>query len=132
MERKIIVLFVSLAVIAGFFFPFFYLGSFELSGPNYILSAHTPSFKYLLLFIPLASVFIFLETWYKEALVFKKNLLYWLPLFSLILVFTLISVSVGVSNVLSDVGVGFWMILVFSIGLALFPNKRKMRTSGVS
>src|SRR5437763_9699653 len=124
MKKKTIVLLLSFALTSSFFFPIFNWNSFELSGPNYILSDHTPPYKYILLLIPLISVRIFLGTLYNENLVFTRGLV-WIPLLALMFVFIVNSIREGLGNVLSMTGIGFWLILLFSLSLALARGKQE-------
>jgi hypothetical protein len=123
MERKSIVLLLACALTASFFFPLFNWDSFEMSGPNFILSDHTPPFKYLLSLIPLISIVLFLRTYYKERFVFSRRLISWLPLTVLIVVFIAGAIQTGFSNLVMHTAIGFWMTLLFSLALAFVLNK---------
>jgi magnesium-transporting ATPase (P-type) len=125
MERKLIVLLLSSAVTASFFFPLFNWNSYEMSGLNYILSTQTPSYKYFLLLIPFISVFIFLMAYYNENFISTPKLISWTPLLVLVLVFMVGSVKEGFINLLSKLDIGFWMTLIFSLLLALTLDKGK-------
>jgi hypothetical protein len=126
MERKSIVLLLCSAVVGSFFFPILNSNSVEMSGPNYILSTYTPSYKYLLLFIPLIPVYVSLELSYNENFISPGKLISWMPLLTLMLIFITISINEGFSNAVSMLDIGFWMSLIFSLLLALALDKRRV------
>jgi hypothetical protein len=124
MERKTIICLLTFALLASFFFPIFNWNSYDMSGPNYILSDFTPSYKYFLISIPLISIIILLDAWYNENLMFTRRLV-WIPLLVLLIVFTLSAIIEGFRNVLAASEVGFWMILLASLSLGFVATKRR-------
>src|SRR5690349_4717463 len=109
--------------------PFFYWQSFELSGFNFILSEHTPPYKYLLLFIPvLSTIHLFGGVAEEHFLSGRRQLLVSIPLLSLSAVFILILLSGNADknffdqgNVFTNTGVGFWLALMAS-GILVLPG----------
>jgi hypothetical protein len=87
MDKKIITLVLSLAILSSFFMPLFEWHSFEMSGLNYILSTHISPYKYFLLLIPLSATFLFYGTLNEENYLFNRKLLSWMPLLTLLFIF---------------------------------------------
>ena len=119
MNKRAVTLVLSMAIIASFFFPVFYWDSYEMSGPNYILSIHVPTYKYLLLLAPFSMLLLFFSNAYQEFAFFNRRILVWIPLVSLTLVFatryrTWVS-SMPSETFLSTIGIGLWLMLFFAI-----------------
>jgi hypothetical protein len=106
MEKKTIIGLLTLALLASFFFPIFNWNSYDMSGPNYILSDFTPGYKHLLVLIPLICIIVLLDCWYNDKLIFTHRLI-WIPVSALIIVFALSSAAEGFRNVLAMTEVGF-------------------------
>jgi hypothetical protein len=126
MNRKKITLVLSFGVFSSFFMPLFEWHSFEMSGLNYILSTHIPSYKYFLLLIPFSSVVLFFGALDDENYLFNRNLMSALPfLVSIfVLVMRYLTRERGSSdNVFSEVDFGFLMVLGFSVLLMFTKDK---------
>ena len=129
MNRKNIRLVLSFAVFSSFFMPLFEWHSFEMSGLNYILSTHIPSYKYFLLLIPFSSVVLFFGALDDENYLLSRNLMSALPfLVSIfVLVMKYLTHELGSSdNVFSEVDFGFWMVLGFSLLLTFTKGKERI------
>lgn len=131
MDRKIITLILSFALLSSFFLPLFEWHSFEMSGLNYILSTHIPPYKYFLLLIPFSTLFLFFGALNDENYFFSRKLLSWAPLLALIFIFILRYITGDSENSFSDNGnvfssieLGFWLSLSFSV-LLIFANGKK-------
>src|ERR1051326_5625356 len=79
MNRTIITLILSVALCISFFMPLFEWHSFEMSGPNYILSNNIPFYKYFLLLIPFSAVAVFFGSLNDEKYLFNRKLVSALP-----------------------------------------------------
>jgi hypothetical protein len=129
MNRKKITLLLSFAVFSSFFMPLFEWHSFEMNGLNYVLSTHIAPYKYFLLLIPFSAVVLFFGALYGENYLLNGNLMSALPF--LVLVFVLVMryltrESAASGNIFSEVSLGFWMMLGFSILLMLIKGKEKI------
>jgi len=131
MKRRSATLILSIALSGSFFMPLFEWHSFEMSGLNYILSAHIPSYKYFLLLVPFSSLFLFFSEISDEYYFFSRRLISCLPLPTLIFILIMDSVNrsseAGFSenvNFFSNIDSGFWLSLIFSL-LLLFTNGKK-------
>jgi len=89
MHKKILTTILSVVLLSSFFMPFFYWHSFEMSGFNFVLSEHIPSYKYFLLAIPLTTLLHLLSVLSPENNFYSRKLLSWIPLAALIIVFVL-------------------------------------------
>ena len=122
----------SIAVLCSFFFPLFRWHGFEMSGLNYILSDHLPSYKYILLLIPFSALFLFWGTIDGKYL-FSRKTLCRIPLACLILI-TIARISDGSprngfddnENLFYTIDLGFWLLLFFSTLLVLVKNEKKL------
>ena len=128
MNRKTITLVLSFAIFSSFCMPLFEWHSFEMTGPNYILSTHIPSYKYFLLLIPLSAVVLFFGTLDDENYLLNRNLISTLPF--LVSIFVLVmrnltSESGSDRGAFSEIDLGFWMMLGFSMLLMLIKGKKK-------
>jgi hypothetical protein len=137
MDKKIITLVLSLAILSSFFMPLFEWHSFEMSGLNYILSTHISPYKYFLLLIPLSATFLFYGTLNEENYLFNRKLLSWMPLLTLLFIFIMRYITgdsensfTGNSNVFSSVYLGFWLILSFSVLLVFTKREMKAQYTG--
>lgn len=126
MERSTMSVLLSIAVLAGFFFPFFTWHSFEMSGLNYILSDHIPAYKYFLVSIPIISILILLKTVYKDDFRFSVKTISWILPITLASVFILrfIFSSSDEPAGLSTTSMGFWVTLFFSLVLVIVEHKK--------
>ena len=109
--------------------PLFEWHSFEMSGMNYILSTHVPSYKYFLLLVPFSSVVLFFGALNEENYLFNRNLMSFLPfLVSIfVLVMKYLTRERGSSdNVFSEIDFGFWMVLGFSALLMFTKDKERI------
>ena len=129
MKRKNITLVLSFAVFSSFFMPLFEWHAFEMTGPNYILSTHIPSYKYFLLLIPISAIVLFFGALDDENYLLSRNLMSALPflvsIFVLVMKYLTREPSSG-DSVFSEIDFGFWMVLGFS--LLLMFTKGKERT----
>lgn len=129
MSRKKITVVLSFAVFCSFFMPLFEWHSFEMSGLNYILSTHIPSYKYFLLLIPFSSVVLFFGALNDENYLFSRNLMSVLPFLVSIFVLAMryLTREPGSSdNLFSEVDFGFWMVLGFSVLLMFTKVKERI------
>jgi len=131
MNRRAATLILSIALSGSFFMPLFEWNSFEMSGVNYILSTHIPSYKYFLLLVPFSALFLFFSEISDEYYFFSRRLISCLPLPALIFILIMDSVNrsseAGFSenvNFFSNIDSGFWLSLIFSL-LLLFTNGKK-------
>jgi hypothetical protein len=124
----------SVVLLGSFFMPFFYWHSFEMNGFNFILSDHIPSYKYILLVIPLTALFYLFGVLSEENYFFSRQLLSWLPLSAILITFLLVFINENRDsrffdggNILSNTGSGFWLALGSSWLLTLTRSKAKAR-----
>src|SRR6476620_926267 len=129
MKRKKITLVLSCAAFSSFFMPLFEWHSFEMSGLNYILSTHIPSYKYFLLLIPFSSVVLFFGALNDENYLFSRNLMSVLPflvsIFVLVMKYLTREPGSG-DNLFSEIDLGYWMVLVFSALLTFTKGKERI------
>jgi len=135
MYKKILTTILSVVLLGSFFMPFFYWHSFEMSGFNFVLSEHTPPYKYFLLAIPLTTLFHLLSVLSQENNFYSRKLLSWIPLATLIIVFVLVLAKESTDdsffnngNIFSITGAGFWLALAFSLLLAYINLKMRNRS----
>ena len=135
MNKKILTTILSAVLLGSFFMPFFYWHSFEMSGFNFVMSEHIPSYKYFLLAIPLTTLFHLLSVLSQENNFYSRKLLSWIPLTTLIIVFVLILAKEGSGdsffsngNIFLSTGAGFWLALVLSSLLAYINLKMRSRS----
>ncbi|HEV8505947.1 MAG TPA: hypothetical protein VGQ53_11120 [Chitinophagaceae bacterium] len=128
MNRKTITLVLSFAVLISFFTPLFEWHSFEMSGLNYILSTHIPSYKYFLILIPFSTVILFFEALDGENYMFRRSLMSALPflvsIFILVIRYITREPNPG-DNFFSGIAFGFWMVLGFSLLLMLARARKE-------
>jgi hypothetical protein len=122
MNRKTVVSVLSFAIACSFYFPLFDWHHFEMSGLNYLLSDHTPVYKYVLLLIPCSASFLFFDALSDQNHFFKRKIISWLPVLTLLFIIIMRYLAPGAENSLFDnesafltIDIGFWLILVFSI-----------------
>jgi hypothetical protein len=134
MDRKIVTLILSLAILSSFFMPLFEWHSFEMSGFNYILSTHISPYKYFLLLIPFSTSFLFYGTLNDENYFFSRKLLSRLPLLTLLFIFIMRRITGDAesgftdnSNVFSGIYLGFWLLLSFSVLLVFTKGEIKIQ-----
>jgi hypothetical protein len=135
MPKKLLTTILSFVLLGSFFMPFFYWHSFEMSGFNFVMSEHMPSYKYFLLAIPITAIFHLSSVLSQENNFYSRKLLSWLPLTTLIIVFVLILVKEGSNesffnngNIFSNTGAGFWLALGFSLLLTYVNFKMRSRS----
>ena len=135
MNKKILTTILSVVLLGSFFMPFFYWHSFEMSGFNFVLSEHIPSYKYFLLAIPLTTLFHLLSVLSQENNFYSRKLLSWIPLAALIIVLVLVLVKESTDdsffnngNIFSITGAGFWLALAFSLLLTYINLKMRNRS----
>ena len=133
MKRKTAAIISSFAILVSFFFPIFNWHSYEMSGLNYILSSHIPSYKYVLLFIPFSALLLFWGAMNDEKYLFNKEILSWMPLLSLAFILimryadgTKENSFYDTDSVFSTLEIGFWLVLFFSILLVYIINEKKI------
>jgi hypothetical protein len=137
MDKKIITLILSVAILSSFFMPLFEWHSFEMNGLNYILSTHISPYKYFLLLIPLSATFLFYGTLNEENYLFSRKLLSWMPLLTLLFIFIMRYITGDSensfrdnSNFFSGVYLGFWLTLSFSVLLVFTKREMKAQYTG--
>ena len=135
MHKKTLTTILSAVLLGSFFMPFFYWHSFEMSGFNFVLSEHTPPYKYFLLAIPLTTLFHLLSVLSQENNFYSRKLLSWIPLATLIIVFVLVLAKERTDdsffnngNIFSITGAGLWLALAFSLLLAYINLKMRNRS----
>jgi hypothetical protein len=129
MDRRAATIVLSLLLFSSFCIPLFEWHSFEMSGLNYILSAHIPPYKYFLLLIPLSTLFLCFGALDNENYFFGRKLLVRLPFLSIIIVSIIRYVSRDAEDIFSDNGKvlpGFWLTLFFSLLLVIVKNNSKL------
>ena len=134
MYKKTLSTILSVVLLGSFFMPFFYWHCFEMSGFNFVLSEHIPSYKYFLLAIPLTTIFHLLSVLSQENNFYSRKLLSWIPLTALIIVFVLILAMEGSGdsffsngNIFSITCAGFWLALSLSLLLTYANLKMKSK-----
>ena len=135
MHKKTLTTILSVVLLGSFFMPFFYWHCFEMSGFNFVLSEHIPSYKYFLLAIPLTTIFHLLSVLSQENNFYSRKLLSWTPLATLMIVFALIlgkersdDSFFSNGNIFSITGAGFWLALVFSLLLTYINFRMRSRS----
>ena len=135
MHKKTLTTILSAVLLGSFFMPFFYWHSFEMSGFNFVMSEHIPSYKYFLLAIPLTTLFHLLSVLSQENNFYSRKLLSWTPLATLMIVFALIlgkersdDSFFSNGNIFSSTGAGFWLALVLSSLLAYINFRMRSRS----
>jgi hypothetical protein len=132
MKRKTATKILSFIIISSFFLPLFKWHGFEMTGLNYILSDHIPSYKYLLLLAPLAAVLIFFDVLDERSFYINSKILSWIPLLSLALICIMRLSNVSAENsfdnetYFSTIDFGFWLMLPFSILLAIVNDGKRL------
>ena len=132
MKRKTATKILSFTIISSFFLPLFEWHGFEMTGLNYILSDHTPSYKYLLLLAPIAALLIFFETLDERSFFFHNKFFSWIPFLSLALICILRLSNVNAENsadnetYFSTIDFGFWLMLSFSILLVIVNDSKRL------
>jgi hypothetical protein len=89
--------------------PLFEWHSFEMSGLNYILSTHIPSYKYFLLLIPFSTAVLFFGALNDKNYLLNRNLLSTLPFLAsiFVLVMKYLTLESGSKDgAFSEVGLG--------------------------
>jgi hypothetical protein len=124
-DRKTATVILSFAIICSFCLPLFDWHSFEMNGLNYILSTHIPSYKYLLLLIPLSTLFLFLSAAYDDIYFVNRRIFSRIPFLSMIFIFMIRYINHGSENAFSTIDFGFWLMLFFSALLVLTNRKGK-------
>ena len=132
MNRITLTTFLAALLLVSFFMPFFYWNSYEMNGFNFLLSDRIPSYKYLLLLIPLLVLFYLFFALSQENTSFSRKLLSWLPLTTLVVIFLLILINENFDplffdngNIFSNTGAGFWLALSSSVLLSLVKHRVK-------
>ena len=133
MKRKTAARILSLIIISSFFLPLFEWHGFEMTGLNYILSDHTPSYKYFLLAAPLAALLIFFYALDERSLFFNSKIFSWIPLVSLAFICIMRLSNENADNgfydnetYFSTINFGFWTMLFFSILLIIVNDSKRL------
>ena len=132
MKRKTAVKILCFIIVSSFFLPLFEWHGFEMTGLNYILSDHIPSYKYLLLLAPFAALFIFFDTLNERSFFFNNKIFSWFPLLSLALLCIMRSSNVNAEDsfdnetYFSTIDFGFWLMLPFSILLVIVNDSKRL------
>lgn len=120
MSKKTVIKLLSFCLMISFFLPIFDWRSQEMTGLNFVLSAHIDSYKYFLVLIPISSLLLFLEAENEHSLFFRTKALCMLPLISTLLVtiaYTMNNDESGLykhETIFRRIDIGFWLILIFS------------------
>lgn len=132
MKRKTANLILSAAIIGCFFLPLFEWHSFEMSGLNYILSSHIPSYKYVLLLIPFSALFLFVGALNNGSYLLNRKTLSLIPFFTLVFISIMRYANGNSDNSFyysessfSTICFGFWLMLCFSVLLMLVKDEKK-------
>jgi len=133
MKRKTATKILSFIIVSSFFLPLFEWHGFEMTGLNYILSTQIPSYKYFLLLAPLSGLLIFFDTLNDRSFFFNSKIFSWIPLLSLALICIMRLSSGNAENnfydnetYFSTIDFGFWVMLSFSILLALIKESKRL------
>jgi hypothetical protein len=133
MKRKTATKILSLIIVSSFFLPLFEWHGFEMTGLNYILSSHIPSYKYFLLLSPFAALLIFFDTLDERSFFFNSKIFSWIPLVSLALICIMRLLNVNAENSFYDndtyfstINFGFWLMLSFSILLVIVNDSKRL------
>jgi len=133
MKRKTATKILSLIVVSSFFLPLFEWHGFEMTGLNYILSSHIPSYKYFLLLSPFAALLIFFDTLDERSFFFNSKIFSWIPLVSLALICIMRLSNGNAENSFYDnetyfstIDFGFWLLLPFSILLVIVNDSKRL------
>ena len=139
MRRRSITIFLSIALIASFFIPYYNWDSFSLSGLDFVLSTHTPGLKYLLLLIPLSGILLLLEALSDDRYLINKQWLMKIPLIvsitmAFVIYFNMNSKAMPFERIsyLQILGWGFWLIMIISLLLAFMTIKSVKKALRVS
>lgn len=134
MQSKTATQICSTLILFGFFVPIFRWHGFEMNGMNYILSDHSPSYKYVLLSIPFSALLLVWGAMDGKYL-FGKRILSSIPLASLIFVaiarFTRGDHGDDLyynENAFFTIDFGFWLVLLFSLLLLLIKDEKRKVT----
>ena len=133
MKRKTATKILSFIIISSFFLPLFEWHGFEMTGLNYILSDHIPSYKYLLLLAPFAALLIFFDKLDERSFFFNSKIFSWIPLLSLVFI-SIMRLSNGNAETgfydketyFSTINFGFWIMLIFSILLIVVTDSKRL------
>ena len=133
MKRKTATKILSLIIISSFFLPLFEWHGFEMTGLNYILSDHIPSYKYLLLLAPFAALLIFFDKLDERSFFFNSKIFSWIPLVCLAFICIMRLSNVNAENSFHDndtyfstIDFGFWIMLFFSILLLIVNDSKRL------
>lgn len=133
MKRKTATKILSFIIVCSFFFPLFEWHGFEMTGLNYILSDHTPSYKYFLLLAPFAALLIFFYTVDERSSFFNSKIFSWIPLVSLVFICIMRLSNGNAENNFHDneryfstINFGFWIMLSFSILLVIVKDSKRL------
>ena len=132
MKRRTATKILSFFIISSFFLPLFEWHGFEMTGLNYILSDHIPSYKYFLLLAPIAALLIFFDTLDERSFFFNSKIFSWIPLLSLAFICIMrlsngnAENSVDNETYFSTIDFGFWLMLPFSILLVIVNDSKRL------
>ena len=132
MKRKTATKILSFIIVSSFFLPLFEWHGFEMTGLNYILSDHIPSYKYPLILAPFAALFILFDALNERSFFFNRKIFSWIPLLILSLLCIMRLSNVNAENsfdnetYFSTIDFGFWIMLTFSILLVTFNDSKRL------
>jgi len=129
MKRKTATKILSFIIISSFFLPLFEWHGFEMTGLNYILSDHIPSYKYFLLLAPIAALLIFFDILDERSFFFNSKIFSWIPLLSLALICIMRLSNGNAENsetYFSTIDFGFWLMLPFSFLLVIVNDSKRL------
>jgi len=133
MKRKNAIKILCFIIVSSFFLPLFEWHGFEMTGLNYILSSHIPSYKYFLLLSPLAALLIFFDVLDERSFFFNSKIFSWIPLVSLALICIMRLSNVNAEKSFYDndtyfstINFGFWIMLFFSIMLLIINDSKRL------
>jgi hypothetical protein len=114
----------SAILLASFFLPIVEWDSFEMSGLNFVLSAHTPGTKYILLLGPFCALFLLLGAIYYNGYAFSQNLVRWLPFITSVIFVVICYKEAPGSFTWRDIYLGGWINLAASL-LLIYAGPKK-------
>ena len=133
MKRKTATKVLSFIIVSSFFLPLFEWHGFEMTGLNYILSNHTPAYKYFLLLVPFAALLIFFDKLDERSFFFNSKIFSWIPLLSLALICIMRLSNGNAENSFYDnetyfstIDFSFWIMLIFSILLIIVNDSKRL------
>src|SRR5258705_9304758 len=126
MNRNELTVLLSSILLACFFLPVVQWDSFEMSGFNFVLSAHTPDTKYFLLLGPFSALILLLGSIYKKKYASKRNLARILPFFAAVILFIICYRENPDGFSFLNMDIGPWIALIASSLLILMKPRTQV------